>query len=103
MEWFFRTSGPIAQQAEQGTLNPKIEGSIPSGPSSFLVKIWPDKTKYGSLEVSPNFVFTFVNLPFRSGSQWQVGLYEDPLIESIEMVFNRWLYEREFEGPSFNG
>ena len=27
-----RRSGPLAQLVEQGTLNPKVEGSIPSRP-----------------------------------------------------------------------
>ena len=26
--------GPVAQSAEQGTFNPKVEGSIPSGPTN---------------------------------------------------------------------
>ena len=32
---FTINNGPLAQLAEQGTLNPKVEGSIPSRPTIF--------------------------------------------------------------------
>ena len=35
MQGFF--SGPVAQWSEQGTHNPSVEGSIPSGPTVFVV------------------------------------------------------------------
>ena len=48
-------SGPVAQLAEQGTLNPKVEGSIPSWPISVAerrVELRPSAA-HGRLAASP--------------------------------------------------